>query len=77
MMTLHPVIEQLQVHELQDAGGVYSQLMAVLSSLAERGLVHCDCNEFNILVRMLPAPVPQNTPTKMLILNKDWPLCGW
>ena len=44
-----------QVHELQDVGGVYTQLMAVLSLLAERGLVHCDCNEFNVLVRMLPS----------------------
>ncbi len=49
-------VDVLQVHELQDVGGVYTQLMAVLSLLAERGLVHCDCNEFNVLVRMLPSP---------------------
>ena len=49
-------LELVQVHELQDAGCVYTQLMAVLSSLAERGLVHCDCNEFNVLVSMLLSP---------------------
>ena len=70
-MTLHPVKEQLQVHELQDAEGVYTQLMAVLSSLAERGLVHCDCNEFNVLVRMPPRPKLHRTfQYKMLVLKK-------
>lgn len=53
------LVDLLQVHDLQDVGGVYSQLMAVLSLLAERGLVHCDCNEFNVLVRMLPCPITQ------------------
>ena len=63
---LHPANKPLQVHELQDAGGVYTQLMALLSSLAERGLVHCDCNEFNILVRMLPSPSHTAIPTSAL-----------
>ena len=53
---VHLVTELVQVREMQDAGGVYNHLMALLSSLAERGLVHCDCNEFNILVRLLLRP---------------------
>ena len=46
----------MQVRELQDVAGVYTQMMAVMISLALRGLVHCDYNEFNVLVK-LPAVV--------------------
>jgi RIO-like serine/threonine protein kinase len=46
----------MQVRELQNVAGVYTQMMAVMSSLALRGLVHCDYNEFNVLVK-LPAAV--------------------
>ena len=46
--------ECVQVRELQDVGIVHSQLMTLISLLARRGLVHCDCNEFNILVSILP-----------------------
>ncbi len=43
--THHP-----QVRELSNARGVYEQLMEMLSRLASLGLVHCDYNEFNLLV---------------------------
>lgn len=41
----------MQVRELADPGAVYLQLMDMASRLASYGLVHCDFNEFNILVR--------------------------
>ncbi|CAL5226049.1 g8861 [Coccomyxa viridis] len=67
LMSLVDATPLYQVHDLQDVGGVYSQLMAVLSLLAERGLVHCDCNEFNVLVdeecKVTLIDFPQMVPT--------------
>ena len=40
-----------QVRELGNPGGVFAQLMRLAADLAARGLVHCDFNEFNVLVR--------------------------
>jgi RIO kinase 2 len=40
----------MQVRELRDPRGVYAKLMDLLSSLAGLGLIHCDFNEFNLLV---------------------------
>ena len=31
-------------------GEIYKQCMGMMASLAELGLVHCDFNEFNLLV---------------------------
>ena len=53
----------MQVQALQDVGGVYTQIMALLTSLAQRGLVHCDFNEFNILVCLLCLPGWLTTPS--------------
>ena len=41
----------MQVRELGNPGRVYGQLMDLAQGLAARGLVHCDFNEFNVLVR--------------------------
>lgn len=40
----------LQVRQLSNPRGVYEQLMDMLARLASLGLVHCDYNEFNLLV---------------------------
>lgn len=48
----------LQVRQLSNPRGVYIQLMEMLARLAGLGLVHCDYNEFNLLVclgHLLPA----------------------
>ena len=37
--------------------------MALLTSLAKRGLVHCDFNEFNILVCLLCLPALLTRPS--------------
>ena len=41
----------MQVRELANPGVVYGGLMVLMARLAQLGLVHCDFNEFNILVR--------------------------
>ncbi|CAK0784016.1 hypothetical protein CVIRNUC_007219 [Coccomyxa viridis] len=50
LMSLIDATPLCQVQALQDVGRVYNQTMVLLTSLAKRGLVHCDFNEFNILV---------------------------
>lgn len=40
-----------QVSELDDPGAVYRECMRMIGQLAKWGLVHCDFNEFNLLVR--------------------------
>jgi RIO-like serine/threonine protein kinase len=42
----------LQVRQLSRPREAYAQLMAMLSQLAGLGLVHCDYNEFNLLVSL-------------------------
>lgn len=51
LMTLvdaHPLV---QVREMKNPGLVYNTAMDILVRLAGLGLVHCDFNEFNLLVR--------------------------
>lgn len=43
----------VQVRQLSNPRKVYAHLMDMLSKLAGLGLVHCDYNEFNLLVRRL------------------------
>ena len=38
------------MRELQDPVSVYRQCMDLMTRLAAQGLVHCDFNEFNLLV---------------------------
>ncbi|KAK9902872.1 hypothetical protein WJX75_009355 [Coccomyxa subellipsoidea] len=49
LMSLVDAVPLVQVR-LADPGAVYLQLMDMIADLAARGLVHCDFNEFNILV---------------------------
>ncbi len=39
-----------QVKELKNPGKVYADLMNLLIRLAQYGLIHCDFNEFNLLI---------------------------
>lgn len=41
-----------QVRELGNPGEIYQQCMGMMARLAELGLVHCDFNEFNLLVSL-------------------------
>ena len=50
---------------------VYAKLMELMGRLAELGLVHCDFNEFNVLVRRCSAvcsnPVPHNFTVRLIL----------
>ncbi len=39
-----------QVRELCNPGAVYQKLMDFMERLARLGLIHCDFNEFNVMV---------------------------
>lgn len=39
-----------QVHEVRDAGAVYSECMELIMRLASHGLIHGDFNEFNLML---------------------------
>ncbi|NXJ86190.1 RIOK2 kinase, partial [Trogon melanurus] len=38
------------VHQLEDPASVYSELMDLVVKLASHGLIHCDFNEFNLIL---------------------------
>ena len=50
----------LQVHELANPGAVYEECMNLMTRLAQLGLVHCDFNEFNLLVSTGVVPVGEH-----------------
>ncbi|KAL3140995.1 hypothetical protein ABBQ32_005512 [Trebouxia sp. C0010 RCD-2024] len=50
LMTLVDAVPLVQVRELGNPGRIYEQCMGMMARLAELGLVHCDFNEFNLLV---------------------------
>lgn len=41
---------QVKTGRMEGAGAIFAQCMSILKRLAEHGLVHCDFNEFNLLV---------------------------
>ncbi|KAK9821645.1 hypothetical protein WJX74_003707 [Apatococcus lobatus] len=50
LMSLVDAIPLAQVQELHEAGNTFHDLMALMERLTRLGLVHCDYNEFNLLV---------------------------
>lgn len=40
----------VQVKELSDPQAVFSTVIGLIVRLAEHGLIHCDFNEFNLMV---------------------------
>lgn len=45
----------MQVRELQNPDVVFETIIAAVIRLAEHGLIHCDFNEFNIMVSSIPS----------------------
>lgn len=41
----------VQVKQLQNPEMVFETIIGLVVRLAEKGLIHCDFNEFNIMVR--------------------------
>eukprot|EP00798_Chlamydomonas_sp_ICE-L_P007101 gene7101-205_t len=50
LMTLVDAVPMIQVRKLTYPGQVYLTCMELMSRLAAKGLVHCDFNEFNLLI---------------------------
>ena len=42
--------QPVQVKDLEDPAGAFEQMVDILCSMARVGLVHCDFNEFNVLL---------------------------
>lgn len=51
-----------QVHSVNDPGKLYDELMNIIVKFAELGLIHCDFNEFNILLKEDDSPVVIDFP---------------
>ena len=49
-MTLVDAQPLVQVRELANPGQVYETCMDLIYRLAAKGLIHCDFNEFNLMV---------------------------
>ena len=50
-LIFRPVIPlRCQVHEVCDPSALYSELMELIVRLGSYGLIHCDFNEFNLMV---------------------------
>ena len=56
-----------QIDSVPDPGKLYAELMAMIVSLAQRGLIHGDFNEFNILIKESPPEEEKVTLTPILI----------
>lgn len=50
------------MRELQNPGEVYLQCMEIMARLAAKGLIHCDFNEFNLLVSQKHTKAPPCSP---------------
>ena len=46
----HPVSCRVQVKELPNPDTIFETILGHVVRLAEHGLIHCDFNEFNIMV---------------------------
>lgn len=66
------------MHDLEDPSAVYSDLMELIVQLGAYGLIHCDFNEFNILLDDKDKPTiidfPQMVSTKHP--NAQWYAAG-
>lgn len=67
-------ISRCQIHELQNAGAVFSDMMDLIVRLASFGLIHCDYNEFNLILngkdQVTVIDFPQMVSTSHL--NAQW-----
>lgn len=49
----HLLFCSVQIRELQNPDDVFDKILGLVIRLAEHGLIHCDFNEFNIMVKWL------------------------
>ena len=43
-------VARCQVHDVADPSALYSDLMELIVRLGSYGLIHCDFNEFNLII---------------------------
>ena len=44
------IFPRCQVHDVSDPSALYSDLMELIVRLGSYGLIHCDFNEFNLII---------------------------
>lgn len=54
----------MQVKELENPDIIFETVIGLIVRLAEHGLIHCDFNEFNIMVFIFSPPSPPNPKKK-------------
>lgn len=62
------------MHHLDNPSGLYSDLMELIVQLGGYGLIHCDFNEFNVLLDSKDKPTVIDFPQMVSImhLNAKW-----
>jgi len=79
LMSLVDGFPLTQIKELKNPGKVYADLMNLLIRLAQYGLIHCDFNEFNLLINEkeeitlidFPQMVSSSHPDAERYFNRD------
>lgn len=63
-----------QVHEVSDVPGLYDDLMNLIVKLANHGFIHCDFNEFNLIIDENEKPIIIDFPQMVSIahFNSEW-----
>lgn len=69
VMSLIDGFPMRQLKEHSDPGRLYSSLMDFIVRLANHGLIHCDFNEFNILIK----EEPEDPEDEIVVI--DFPQC--
>lgn len=63
-----------QITEVEDVGGLYSDLMELIIRLAAHGVIHSDFNEFNIMVGDDAKPILIDFPQ---MISTSHPNAEW
>jgi RIO kinase 2 len=69
----------MQVHHLDNPGPVYERMMDILCDITHLGLIHCDYNEFNVMLGTdgkltvidFPQMVSTSHPNAAELFNRD------
>lgn len=75
MMVMHFLTSRSQVHDLSHPPSLYSTLMELLLQFANCGLIHCDFNEFNILINDRDVPTVIDFPQMISISHPNAEMC--
>lgn len=62
------------MQSLDDAGSIYNELMELIVQLGSYGLIHCDFNEFNIMINETGGITIIDFPQMVSIshMNAQW-----